>query len=202
MPPNVFNVIKNNTIDACQSGITHVINDWNYATSQQDEIFFCQVTRGNSISNSTVSAFGNFTSAGRQRKDLCVYDGNTLINNAAIITEDNGDAYNQIWIGHDFIVSGAGHTNINVVVHKDTMMNSAIYRLEGDEYSGKTLRAVVTDFVNNERIFYGLLGENKVIVREVDGVEYNKITIEYKDGTNWIPVGNKKSGRHVKYTHP
>ena len=191
MQPNVFNVVKNNTIDSCQIGISHVINDWGYGV-RRDKTFYCNITRSNRIVNSTITAFGNSTSDGRQRKDLCVFQGNFLTNNAMIITEDDGGIYNQLWIGNNFTVSGTGHTNISVVsVDDDSSSYSISYPLNA--FNGNSLRAEVYDRDTGEsRMLEKLEDMDSMIIKDLTiGHEY-RVRLYEHNGSEWIYVGGSE----------
>ncbi|VGO14800.1 hypothetical protein PDESU_03369 [Pontiella desulfatans] len=145
MQPNVFNVVKNNTIESCQNGVANVVNDWGHGV-QQDKTFFCNVTRSNRIVNSTVAAFVNSTSEGRQRKDLCVFEQIHLESNAAMVLEENVDVHNQIWIRNEFTVEGSGHINITIVLPggvDESRRNTSSYPLVG--FGDRPVRAMLYD---------------------------------------------------------
>lgn len=103
--PNVFNMVKDNTIDTCQNGISQIIQDWGRAVIA-DRTFYGNITRGNLVTHSTVSAFSESTSSGRQRKDLCVFDKNTAIDNAKTFSSSGGGLYDQVWVNNRFQQNG------------------------------------------------------------------------------------------------
>lgn len=126
MEPNLFTLVKGNTLLSCKYGIANQVNCGSYTPAVYPS-FYGGVYRENTISNMSVAAFSDFVST-ILNKDLCVYDGNIVSSNLVTFsTTTETNLYNQVLIGNSFIQAGGTGLSIS---------RSDSYVLQNNYWSG------------------------------------------------------------------